>query len=893
MIFLLMTPAVRAEDRVEQAESLLRKFCFACHDTETREADVDLSTFANKQSFFKDRRVWQRTVEMLEASAMPPEGHRQPTRTERAELITSIRTSLNHVDWAAVRAPGRVPLVRMTRDEFKFAVEDLFGIHVDLEKILPAEPEGLSGFSNDHASLVMTTQQLTRYLKAAEIVTATVVDQAFESPFVIHYEVEDGTNASWQKNVEKESDGSRGWAFSSKLGNKYQAVSKAFDFERTGRYRIRMRARSKGPGKHAAAWIAVDSVNDASKEAGMLVVGKEFATYETDMFVTKGRHTIIFGYDFYGPLWLPKAPERAQLKLGQSTFDPPPYDRTELIPSGLTVADLTAEGLHVSDDDPRAIELIRVINDGYFVAVLDNLMLHKFHYEKGYLPVFLGGLGYNYQETVVPAFKELAEIAGTDQKHVVKIWESRHPESYKELERFANLQRESWAKQDQHRKQQVGDLFVDWIEMAATKHDPDVPRSREDLSPYLDRVLPRALRRRIDEADRNRFLTIYEGERARGVEHRAALQRMLVAILVSPEFLYRTDGPAVATGVSRLEGHPLASRLASFLWSSLPDQQLLGAASANTLSTDKEINIQVDRMLDHDRRQRFSALFTEQWLNLSDIGRGKEPDKELFRYFSWRLAQDMREEVARLFDGVLRDDRSILELLDSKEAIVNERLARLYGLEGVTGAEFRAVKLTDERRGGLLGTAAVLTSTSLAMRTSPVRRGQFVLETILGVDLPSPPADVPQLNENAGQSRELSLRESLARHRQDTKCSGCHNKIDPLGFALENFDWIGRWREHDAAGPVDSNGRLPDGRTLSGVQDLKMHLVSERRDEFTTALTKAVLKFALGRDLEYFDEDAVRNIVSEVQMDQYRMRTMIKAIARSYPFRFREIKETN
>lgn len=898
-----------AQDRVS-ATKLLGKFCFECHDSETREADVSLATFSNPTTFLEDRRVWLRAAEVIESGTMPPESSRQPTHAERETLLKWVTSSLEDVDWASVRAPGRVPLTRLTRDEFRFAAEDLFGIRVELDEMLPADPEGPSGFANDHTSLLMTAKQLDRFFKAAEVVAACAVDQALGASQVLHYEVEDGTNASFNKRISKGPDGSLGWTFSSKLGSKYQAVSKSFYFERTGFYRVRMRALSKGPGKNAAAWIAVDSVNDASRETGILVPGQDFAVHETELFLTQGHHRILLGYDFYGPLWLPKSPERPQMKLGQSTFDPPPYEPQGWLPNGLTVADLNAKGLHIADQDhDDAAELLSTINGGYFTAVLDNLMLHRFHYEKGYLPVFLAGLGYDYQESVVPALNALAKLAETDRSKLEQHLQSHEPDEYEALRQIAELQREAWSQQDRDRKQQVGDLFVDWIEFESLagkggqksrsnnreQETPTpflgIPESGAGVAGYLDLLLPRVTRRATGEEDRNRFLTLYQEERGAGANHRDALQRMLVAILVSPEFLYRTDGPAKEVGVARLDGNPLASRLSSFLWSSIPDQELMQAVTNTQLASCIALDRQVDRMLDHERRIRFSRAFTQQWLNLGDMGRGKEPDKELFRYFSWRLAQDMREEVALLFDRVLREDRSILELIDSKTTFLNERLARLYGIEDIAGPTFRSVELQDPRRGGLLGTAAVLTSTSLATRTSPVRRGQFVLETVLGVELPRPPADVPQLDDEAGQSRQISLRDSLAHHRRDPSCAGCHNRIDPLGFALENFDWIGRWRDSDPAGPVDSSARLPNGRQLSGVSDLKTFLIAERADEFTAALTRAMLKYALGRDLDYFDEHTVEDIVSQVKADDYRARTLVKTIVRSYPFCFREIKE--
>ncbi|MGB0582775.1 MAG: DUF1592 domain-containing protein [Limisphaerales bacterium] len=820
---------------------------------------------------------------------MPPKKKRQPTEPERRRLADWIRSSLVGVDWEAVRSPGRVPSARLTRAEYRYSIEDLFGIAIGVERLLPADPDGLSGFANDRSSLMMTGKRLSRYLKAAEVTAAAIVDGAKKEPVLIRYQVEEGTHVNAKKRPRKEKDGTTGWSFSSRLGTKYQTVSKSFDFPRTGRYRIRMNARSSGPGPNAAAWMAVDSVNDASREAGVLVEGKELNVYETEIFLARGRRNIMFGYDFYGSLWLPEAPERPQTKLGQSTFHPPPYDPKPLSPVGLTVADLETAGLSLpADRRERTVELIKVINEGYFSAVLDHLMMQKFHYEKGYLPVFLGGLGYEYSETVLPAFAELAKILGAESKALEKLWKSHEPDEYAELAKIRDLQRAAWAKQEASRKAQIGDLFVDWIEFEFLPGEGHPPKRDHEVSRYLEDLLARAFRTPGKSSQRDRYLRIYRNERTDGADHSTALERTLVAVLISPAFLYRNDGPVTKPGVTPLDDHALAARLAGFLWASLPDDSLTAAARMGTLQEEAALTRQVDRMLDdHRRRARLGRLFIPQWLDLSGIGLEKEPDKELFRYFSWRLAEDMRAEPTLLFDRLLREDRSILELLDSNETFLNERLARIYGIAGVSGVGFRPVALSDARRGGLLGTAATLSTTSLATRTSPVRRGQFVLETLLDVHLPPPPPGVPELDEEAGQSREISLRESLAKHRDDPRCSSCHARIDPLGFALENFDWIGRWRERDPAGPIDSTGRMPDGHRLNGVVDLKKYLLNERADDFARALTKALLAYALARELEYYDEHAIRTITQALKADDYRGRTLVKEIVKSHPFRFR------
>ena len=398
--------------------------------------------------------------------------------------------------------------------------------------------------------------------------------------------------------------------------------------------------------------------------------------------------------------------------------------------------------------------------------------------------------------------------------------------------------------------------------------------------------MPKALRRPVSEEERERYGDFYRRERDAGGSHVEAVRRLLTAVLVSPGFLYRHEGDP-SDGVEPVGDHALASRLSYWLTASMPDDGLLAAAGDGGLNDPDEIVRHVDRMLDGDASYRLAERFATEWLKLSGIGREKEPDKELFRYFSWHLAEDMRGEVALTFDRMVREDRPIIELLNGDETYLNERLARLYGIEGVSGVAMRPIRVEDPSRGGLLGTAAVLTTTSLATRTSPVRRGVFVVETVLGNELPPPPPDVGELPEEAGQTESVSVRRALEAHRDNVRCAGCHNKIDPPGFALEHFDWIGRRRSRDPAGPIDASARLPDGTELGGVAELKAYLAEHRKDDFTRALTERMLAHALGRELDYFDEHAIGQIVSAVRRDGYRARTLIREIATSYPFRYR------
>jgi hypothetical protein len=877
-------------DPLQGSRPLLEKYCFDCHNADGREADIDLTAARSQIDVLQQRRVWQRVREVLRSNRMPPEDAEQPSSEERKQLMDWIDRALTDVDWESVKWPGQSPLARLTNREYQYTVEDLFGVAVDLSDVLPTDPEGLSGFANDRTSLVMTDKQLERYFRAAERVADTVLDSAEATGPVIRYEVESGENASFRKQTTTRGDGSVGWKFSAALGEKYQSVRKTIDFPSSGFYRVRIRAGSTGPGPTAGMWIAADSVNDASREAGVLVTGPRMTVYETEMYLTAGRHEIMFGYDFYRPLWLPAVPTRPQMKLGQSTFDPPPYDRQSLLPDGVSWEELVERGFKPSPEtEPRIKELIAIINEGYYREVLDRLMRNQFHYAKGYLPVFIGGLGYDYLNTVVPAFEELANLLRTERRELESLWKSHETPRFRELEKISAQQQAEWKAQDDSRKAAVGGLFVDWIEFeprAARREALPIPDDEAAVESFLNDLLPRAFRRPVANATLASYRSLYDRERTAGASHRRALQRLLIGILVSPDFLYRFEGAPTA-GVERLGDHALASRLSYFLWASMPDSELFELADRGRLQSEAELRRQVARMLDDRRLSRFARQFSEQWLNLSGLGEEKEPDRELFRYFSWHLASDMRSEVALMLERILREDRSLVELLDSHETYLNERLARLYDIDGVAGERLRLVPLTDPRRGGLLGTAAVLTSTSLATRTSPVRRGTFVLETLLGADLPPPPPGVPNLPADAGQNEKISLRATLAAHRDDPRCAGCHDRIDPLGFALENFDWVGRWRVTDPAGPVDTNGRLPDGTELDGIADLKAYLVEYRKDDFTRAVAESMLAYVLGRELEYFDQYAIQQILQAVRADGYRARTLVAEIASSYPFRFR------
>jgi hypothetical protein len=404
----------------------------------------------------------------------------------------------------------------------------------------------------------------------------------------------------------------------------------------------------------------------------------------------------------------------------------------------------------------------------------------------------------------------------------------------------------------------------------------------------LTTLARRAFRRPVTDADIRPLLAFFNENRGDGFD--AGIELTLRRLLVHPEFLFRIEAPprGVAAGRNyRVGDLELASRLSFFLWSSMPDDELLDVAAKGELRNPAVLDRQVKRMLADQRSAAFVSNFAGQWLYLRNL-EALEPESFLFPDFEDSLRQAMRRETELFFDSVLRENRSATELLTADYTFVNERLARHYGIPNVYGSRFRRVTIPDVNRRGLLGQASILFATSRPNRTSPVLRGKWILQNILGVVPPDPPPNIPAFPERSNVTHTVqSVRERLAQHRASPACATCHAMIDPPGFALEHFDAIGRWRDlDDSTRPVDATGALPDGTTFNGVGELRQALLNPPT-RFVTTLTEKLFTYALGRGLEYYDAPAVRTVVRDGAAEDYRFSSLIVGIVRSLPFQMR------
>lgn len=408
--------------------------------------------------------------------------------------------------------------------------------------------------------------------------------------------------------------------------------------------------------------------------------------------------------------------------------------------------------------------------------------------------------------------------------------------------------------------------------------------AQTSLRPFVNR----AFRRRVNEDEIRKYAQLVDASVRDGDNYEQGMQVAVIAVLCSPHFLFRIEqdpNPNDPKNAHLVGDYELATRLSYFLWSSLPDNELFLLATSGKLREEQTLREQVKRMLADDRSQALADNFASQWLNLRLLD-SASPDPGEFKDFSPELKSDMQRETLAFFMSVVKEDRSVLDFIDGKFSFLNERLAKHYGIKDVSGDEFQRVSLSGTNRGGVLTHASILTLTSNPERTSPVKRGKWILDNMLGAPPPEPPADVPQLDATQKAQPGLSLRKQLEIHRENAVCASCHRTMDALGFGLENFDAIGKFREKEKGQAIDSSGTLPEGESFQGPVELAK-VLRGKPNEFTRCMTEKMLTYALGRGLVHYDRCSVDKITKQVAGQEYRFSALVTEIVLSDPFRKR------
>jgi mono/diheme cytochrome c family protein len=418
------------------------------------------------------------------------------------------------------------------------------------------------------------------------------------------------------------------------------------------------------------------------------------------------------------------------------------------------------------------------------------------------------------------------------------------------------------------------------------------PANEKEELPCADKILAtlarRAYRRNVTRSDVSPLIGFYQMGRRNGSFDKG-IQMALRAMLVSPDFLFRIERDPVGAGpgsVHHVSDFELASRLSFFLWSSIPDDELLNLAEQGKLKDPAVVSAQVARMLDDRRSKAFVSNFAGQWLYLRNLSQAK-PDPDAFPEYDPALRQGFQRETELFFNAILRENRPVTDLLAADFTYLNERLAQHYGIPNVYGSQFRRVALENQNRGGLLGQGSILTVTSYPNRTSVVQRGKWVLENLLGSPPPPPPPDIPALEPKSKDGKVLTMRQQMEQHRTNAVCASCHGRMDPIGFALENYDGVGAWRAKDSGNVIDAAGKLPDGTTFEGPAGLNKLLLTKYHDVFIATFTGKLMTYALGRGVEYYDQPALRAIIRDAAHDNFTIPALIQSIVKSPQFQLR------
>ena len=754
----------------------LGKYCVDCHNRDDLTAGIAFDKMS-PGDVARDPEVFEAAIRKLRGNQMPPPGSARPSSEMRDSLVHWFETTL---DAAAEHAPkpGRVALHRLNRTEYANAVNDLFGLKVDVAALLPKDDES-DGFDNIANVLKASPSFLEQYISAAGVVSEMAVGNPHAKMDSRVFYAKPGTNQNYYR-------------AGMPLGTRGGMLVEHF-FPADGAYEISLgglaRARYvEGLEYRHKLIVAIDG-----KEVYANEIGGPDDLEDVDLHQATAVGKINSRFQHIR-VQVPAGPHTVAATFVARTMSESDAVLEPLVPGGGEV------GIIEGEESPLKIERLEI--DG---------------------PIDPSGVG------------------GTPSRK--KIFVCR-------------------------------------------------PSSEADEQPCAREILANvariAFRRPVTDEDLKTPLEFFStGKLAGGFDN--GIRNALMIILASPEFLYRVGAPPEdrAPGtIYAVDDYELASRLSFLIWSRLPDDEVLRLAEAGKLHDDAVLAGQVKRMLADPRAESLATNFGVQWLQTRKVAEFV-PDPVLFPEGNPDLNDALVKELQLFLKSVLLEDRSVLELLSSDKTFVNERLALHYGIGGVRGDQFRRVTLTDPNRFGLLGKGAILMATSYPNRTAPVLRGQWILDALLGTPPASPPANVPAFPENQEGSAPRTVRERLEQHRVNPTCKGCHGVMDPLGFALENFDAIGAWRTKDreTATPIDSSGQLADGTVVHGPVELRKALLA-KPNQFVETLTEKLMTFGLGRSIDYNDMPAVRKVVRAAARDNYRFSALLTAIAESEPFRY-------
>jgi hypothetical protein len=922
----------------KNVKPLLEKYCYECHGNGKHKGDVTLDTDKTLADIHQNAKKWETAMERVHTQEMPPDdADLQPQPAEREVISGWIEKELFHLD-PANPDPGRVTIHRLNRTEYNNTIRDLVGVDFKPADDFPADNSGY-GFDNISDVLSLPPVLLEKYLNAAHRVLDEAIPTEVIQTKATHLRanlMEVGFNA--------EGDRGDGWMPLGSLEEDGLATRMVFS---EGDYVVKVQAFATPKGKYASSNKPLSEVpimltcmvDDAIVGVWNIAApeGKP-ETYEMRIGLPAGKHRLAFVNHHLrgGENELVMGNGRLGPKQGGTVYvktvdiEGPLQTATHRVPADKL--EVTGEGKFTPQGE-RFLEHEGEVALKYTVPAEAEYIVRAQAYaqqagkDPARMEFRVDGKPVHTFDVLAPA--KLVPIEGQRVFSAVllnaipQVYEYRlklpagtHRLAAAFINDFADPENKNPNLRDRN-------LIIDYLEVASltdpaklpAKPDPiqqlyakaatpprqtgvlglfakisgrksPVPAPAAQARTIIADFTRRAWRRPVEPAEVDSLMKLYSSAAAEGGSFDASVKYALQAVLVSPYFLFRGETtPAARLASAPVLGRPvgeiaLASRLSYFLWSSMPDDELLDLAERGALR--QNLDAQVRRMLASPKAHALVTNFAGQWLEIRNL-KYVAPDSKLFPGFDEDLRDSMQKETETFFEYVMRQDRSIMDFVNADYTFVNERMAKFYGMPNVTGDEFRQVSLVGTPRRGVLTQASVLTITSTPTRTSPVKRGKWVLEDLLGTPPPPPPPDVPPL---AADSKQVTgtLRHQMEEHRANPVCASCHARMDPIGFGLENFDAIGAWRDKDGGVVVDPSGKLTTGESFNGATDLIGILSDRKRDSFVRNFSEKLLIYSLGRGVERYDRPALDQIVKNVQGGGYRFSSVVLAVVKSVPF---------
>ena len=879
----LISAAERGQDTYNQRIlPLLQKYCYDCHGDGTDKGDFALDEYPEYSKLIADKVLWDHARQQLVTHVMPPEKKDKPSLPERDEIVSWIDSTVFWFDPQKID-PGHVTFRRLNRTEYNNTIRDLLMLDMRPATEFPPDDTGY-GYDNIGDVLSVSPLLMEKYIRAAN----AVAEQAFDTSEVERIDLELGAKKFWnQKGETKEWDGVRWFHSNAEAATKFTAPA-------SGTYVLKLRVSATQAGPDAAKL----ALHVGDKELGEFDVTARYhgekgpwQTIKKEVQLNGGEQKIVvrFTNDFSDPQ--NPDPDRRDRNLAidkieiEGPFGLLPPRGTRLVqwlldgkPAGLPAMKLSGEDFERGEGDSnRDTGAIQLASSGYVKHPVEITKAGKYRLiikagaqqaggEPAKFDVRLAGknagsFSVTAKNQAPQWFRAEAELP--EGKHEIQVW-------------FLNDFYDEKTRQDRN--------F--WLHQLTIEGPVDQPGgvAESEVHALVDKLGARLFRRPMRDEEKSKWHAFADLGHKEGLQPLDTLSYVLRGMLVSPGFIYRGSPQPVGevkNGVALIDEYSLASRLSYFLWSSPPDDRLLQLAAKGELR--KNFAGEFKRMLADWRGYSLGENFAGQWLQLRDMDI-VSPDTRAFPDWKGGLGYLMKRESQMLFDHILHENRSVIEFLNADYTFVNDKLARFYGIQGVKGDKFQKVSLQGTPRGGILTHGSILTLTSNPTRTSPVKRGKYLLEQILGTPPPPAPGGVPPLDEKKARFGNLTLRQQFAEHRSNASCAGCHAFLDPMGFAFENYDAIGRWRDQEKKQPIDASGSLVRGQTFQDLADLRTLLVRDMSAQFVKNLAENLLTYALGRGIEYSDKPTVEEIVKRTRASGDRFQDLILAVCESVPF---------